>query len=85
MADFEKFKNDILLNSCPFSNDEIVKEIDEINKEAHKKELFTEQLGFFLTELPVFSINKSKTFAIKYLEEYHKWLTENFNITPKNQ
>ncbi len=84
MSDFEKFKNEVLLNSFPFAQDEIIKDIDKINKKAHENELFTEQLKVFLTEIPLFSIEKSKAFAIKYIEEYHKWLTENFNITPKN-
>ena len=83
MSNFEEFKNNVLFSSSPFSKDEIVNDIEKINIEAHKENLFTNQLKIYLTELPIFSVEKSKMFTIKYLEEYHKWLTENFNVTPK--
>lgn len=84
MSNFQKFKQDILTNSFPITQDDINQMVDEINKNAHKYELFTDQLQSYLNDLPGLSITISKMFTIQYLEEYHKWLTENYNITPKN-
>lgn len=84
MSNFEDFKNNVLSSASPVSQEDIESMIKEINENAHKSNVFTEQLKSYITDIPIFSVNVSKMFAIKYLEEYHKWLTENFNITPKN-
>lgn len=81
---FDEFKNDVLSSSAPISQEEIETNIQKINENAHKSELFSEQIKSYITDIPIFSIQTSKLFAIKYLEEYHKWLLENFDIKPKN-
>lgn len=85
MSDFEKFKNDILFSVTPYTPEDVSAKVASINKKVNQKEDFASKIGSIVTESLVFSSEIAKDFAIKYIEEYHKWLTQNYDLIPKDK